>query len=291
MNKTHPGYRVLHDSYTGEGCLALTGPWREEFDGLVGKRGVSSVRLSAGLGWDGNSIEFVRTLGRRLKGLEIYCPRVPDITPIMDATSLLHLGIDTECERSGDLSGLSSLRSACVEWKPCLQSILSSPSLEYLNVTSFPFLDLGELGSLTRLRKLLLQSTQLRDLSGIELLEGLEELDLSYCSHLHSIEGVDTLPRLRTLEVLGSRIGDIEPLRGVRGLRRLRLENCREVESLLPLESSTNIEEVFIIGETTLADGKVRWLFELKSLKRVGIRRRRHYDLSKRELRDLQEKL
>lgn len=128
--------------------------------------------------------------GKPLRRLELVDMAVLEsLEGLRDCDSMVELRV-ARCPRLRSLDGMSSLRG------------LRALSLRVFRPSSGEAtLEAWGIAALTRLRRLDLGGTELRDLAGISALTELEHLALDGCSELRGFEGLQSLPKLRTLRL------------------------------------------------------------------------------------------
>ena len=128
------------------------------------------------------------------------------------------------------------------------QSGLSHP-IEYSDSS---FRDLGFLGELTGLRRLVLYAQSLEDLEGIQSLENLEELTVRFCPELRDASAAFSLPQLRSLDLSDSAVVIIRGVQNLRSLERLCLRST-EVSDLRPVLELEALETLELSGDMVQA--------------------------------------
>lgn len=276
---THNDYFVARSDEGDWDVLVLRSAWSTSFHSVLQKRHPRGLRLSSSAGWKGENIDFVTELVESdLVEIEVYSWEVRDLSPLGALSRLRHVGIEADYRTLPDFSAFGALESLFINWKEQARSLLRCTSLERLNVTRFPFVDLRELSSLRRLRTLRMASGTLRRLDGISELKQLTTLDLSYCPKLESLEGIEQCERLECLELTTCKaIVDLEPLHALKNLRSLLIWNCGRINSIQPLAECTELESVQLIGDTVIEDGDLSVLLTLPKLRIVAFARKRHY--------------
>jgi Leucine-rich repeat (LRR) protein len=231
--------------------------------------GAEFLRLSRSMGWAPTELSFLQGL-TFLRGVDLFHWDVKDISVLK---KLPHLeAVRLECQfKAFDFSIFSQVRLLSVRWRPGCESLFACSSLELLFVNGYAEQSLQPLQRLSRLRRLFLKSRKLESLAGIEQLPQLQQLELVDCTVLSDIQALSAGQELRRVEFTACRkVGTLEPLRGLPHLERLLLENCGTIASVRPLGHCDRLAELYLIG-TTVEDGDLRPLLELKSLRKVAI--------------------
>ena len=239
---------VVRDTEEGLGpCMILTAPWDSSLLGALRENGIQVLRLSDQGGWPPTSPVFLADLP--IRGVEIYSDKRLDLTVIENMGGLELLGLECETKTPLDLSRLEALRVALVTWpQNGIAHLLDRPRLVHLNVSRYPYEDLGPINA-TKLKRLQLTSRKLCSLDGASDLLDLHTLDLLDCFRLVSIEGLRGANRVRVLALdCCKKVRTLDPLHYLPNLERLILENCGEIESLRPLQGCKNLTTWYWVG-------------------------------------------
>ncbi|MHB8962809.1 MAG: leucine-rich repeat domain-containing protein [Saccharofermentanales bacterium] len=102
--------------------------------------------------------------------------------------------------------------------------------------------DICVLGSLKKLKHLMLSEVSLRELNGLQYLENLEYLDLSV-NDISDIKELKNLRKLTYLDLGVNKIKDISPLSNLINLIHLTL-TANEISDISPLKNLTNLKEL-----------------------------------------------
>ncbi|WP_320818485.1 hypothetical protein [Bacteroides pyogenes] len=128
-----------------------------------------------------------------------------------------------------DASRLTSLKSLYIKDDSRIKNIDALNNLEELLITSSKHDNCLHLKNLKRLTKFRI-SGSMKTLEGIEGMENLQELKVSYSNKLTNIDAISSLTKLR----------------------KLHIEKCKLISNLLVLKDNSNIEELFIDNVDTL---------------------------------------
>jgi internalin A len=90
----------------------------------------------------------------------------------------------------------------------------------------------------------LTRTYQLRDLSPLARLQGLESLDLSMCAGVTDLSPLAGLQGLQSLNLSHTWVRDLSPLAGLQELRSLDLESCDGVTDLRPLADLDGLQSL-----------------------------------------------
>lgn len=146
----------------------------------------------------GQPIDFIANL-QFLRSVEVYHHGITDLAPLTDLQNVEVLGLQTP-NAKGLENWQPPLRVLLARWCKQLVPMLSTETLEHLNITNYPYKDLQPL-ELPQLRRLFLTSRNLKTLSGSEIMPKLEHVDLYNCPNLESVEELSKAVAMKTLEV------------------------------------------------------------------------------------------
>ena len=192
-----PPYEIRDDEHSIGSVFILRSPWRDDYANLMLKQGIEGLRLpSVGYGFKAQPIDFIAEL-EFLRSVQIYSFDITDLTPLSKLTRVEVLGLQVK-KALGIEKWRPPLRVLLARWCKQLAPMLSIRSLEYVNITNYPHVDLRNLRT-PRLQRLALTSKKLESLSGAEDFPRLERVDLYNCPNLHS---VDELSTVRTMKIL-----------------------------------------------------------------------------------------
>lgn len=261
---------IIEQEHLPGPCYVLTGPWLPRYQEVMARARVHYLRLNRTAGARYESLEFLRPLDF-LRGVEIYDWEVKDLAPLVALPQLELLGLQCQYRNVDFAAHFPRLRFASFIWRPGSESFFRCPALEFLFVELYPFEDLAPLAQRRALRRLHVNSRNLSSVKGVEQLPELRHATFAFCA---SLTGIGPLAHCQSLEVLEfhrcKKIADIAPLSGLRRLRRLLIEDGGEIGSLEPLRNMDILEELYLPG-TKVADGNLRLLLGLRSLRRVAL--------------------
>ena len=180
--------------------LVPRGPWTAECSLRLMVGDVNAVRLSESMGFRGTDLTFLSQFPS-LRSVEVYSYAVKSLQPLAGLHLLEVVGLQTDARSSLRAEDFPSLRVALLRWAKGMEALLLAQSLQYLNVTNFPFEDLASLWQLASLRRLSLTSRKLTSLAGIEALAELQHLDLYACPNLLSLQPIAACSKLTKIEV------------------------------------------------------------------------------------------
>jgi hypothetical protein len=196
-------FRVRGDEHGIGKVLIPTSPWDSSYADFLHSEKITAIRLSYSLGYRGESIDFIAQFPW-LRSLEVYSVEVRDLSPISRLSNLEVLGLQTKAANGFALRD-APLRIAMIQWNHKLSPLFELQTLEYLNVSNYPYVDLVPINKLVNLQRLSITSRKLQTLKGIEALSALSHLDLANCQQLFSIEEARAKQSISHLEIEGCR--------------------------------------------------------------------------------------
>jgi len=178
-----------------------------------------------------------------------------------------------------DFRNLSMLEELDIQWDRRYIDAFRLPNLKSLTVH---YCDLVDLSCFSRLHQL--EVMDLRSFSRLKCLDGISELkhlcwfDLSYARNLTSIRGIEALDCIESVGFLAcKRISDLALLSELKSLKSLGLESMGSVETVGFLKKCLNLEQLAVVGDTSVLDGDFDFLLDLPHMKGFGFQMRKHY--------------
>lgn len=271
--------------------MVLQGPWHDDFLDTIQTFKIVSLRLSQSMGWIPQDLRFVKRMPY-LRGIEVYHHDIRDISPLSELIHLEHIGLDCHYCIAPDFTRFAKLTRCFTRWRPLSVSLLSTNTLQELNIVGYPYTDLTELNNLTLLRVLKLSSRTLASLVGIQYLSDLNTLDLFRCVALSSIDSLQSIQQKLRIVSFDSckKLSQIDALEHLINLKSLSINNCAQIKSLYPLRNSKKIEEICFTDDTFVQDGDLTLLLKLPQLQFVTFKNRRHYTHTRQQILRTQKK-
>lgn len=202
---------------------------------------------------------------------------IENFEQIYELTELKALSWETPWNCKLDFHRFSKLENLNYGWHPG-STISKCLDIKVLSLHRCKSHDLSEISTLTNLEKLQLFSCRTQHLVGLEKMKNLKSLRLSCLSQLQDIGAVRFLSSLRELWIASCRkVLSLDALSSNSTLQEIIIEDSGDIESLGPLLSLKNLENLAIIGKTTILDGDLSVLEKLESLKSVFYVNRKHY--------------
>jgi internalin A len=276
---TAKGDYVFEEEPEGR-SLVITGPWSDAAAQVLAHGEADGLVLNYARGFEGLAIDFLDE-GLRVRRLDLLDRGIRDLGPIERlADSLEELSVQAAEHAELDLAALPHLRSVAGEWG------LIGPTL----------------GSVDELRSVITWRFAEVDLHAFRGHLDLERLTIKEAPYLESLSGIGELPDLAVLEiVLARKLVDISDVVGLaESLHEFKLEDCRAidaidevaslvnlrflevgdcggVESLRPMATLEQLEELYAWGSTKILDNDLSPLARLPRLREIRMQDRRSY--------------
>ena len=263
--------------------LTLRGAWTKELAILAVSRNVRHLDiqlladpLEIGLG-------FLADIPR-LKRLDVLDATVKNIAGIHLLSELRYIDMSDYSKEPIDFTKFPLLTVACMEYSRGRESVGKCPNLEVLRVQHFSEKNLAVLNDLNTIRELWFSQGSLGDISLIRKFSQVQSVSFMLLRNLRDLSPLSSLQSLEKLDLRYSKnFSNIEALAGMKSLKRLDIGNCGDIESLLPLESCTNLEALFF-ADTNILDGDMSILLRMPNLKTVVFLNKRHYSVRREDI-------
>lgn len=250
--------------------------------------------------------DFIRQIieERKLKGLRIFAilkeDRLDDISflskynfleelEIISATdfdfsflnaliNLKSLSISLEGKRTIDLSSLINLENLTIDWrKGNIKGLEHCKNLKKICLSQFNEKNLLPISILENLEELIIKTSTIITLEGIEKLTNLKKVVLGYCTRLKSIDKLSSLTSQKELVIdLCTKIVDYSPIGGMLSLEYLEFTNCKSVNTIKFIENLQKLHTFTLKGNTYIEDGN---LIPAKNIKNLLYSHREHYNI------------
>ena len=277
-------YKILETTEQNGSTFCPAGSWDESFFRIISDARISSIKLTNSFGWRGTDIDFVKRLPE-LTSLQVYTHDIVDISAAAMLSELHTLGLRCKPKSRLDFSKLRKLEVADLIWNKHLDGVLSCQKIKHINFSRWPYQDITPLSSMVELEELLLSSTKLTSLDGIERLRRIYWAQLFACPQLQSISALDSTMPIERLDFDScKRLRDISAVSGLEKLRWFFIDSCSEIESLSPVVGCKNLEYVSFLGNTKIVDGDMEPLTKLPKLQKLRFAGRRNYNLNRTDI-------
>lgn len=178
-----------------------------------------------------------------------------DFSFLSHLVNLKKLSINVIGQNEIDLSGLKKLEDCTLLWRKKIVGLNNCTTLKKLCLIDFKQDDLSKISELINLNKLVIKTSSIQTLKGIENLKNVEQIMLGNCKKLKSIVDLNGLLKLKSLEFnICSSIYDFSDMRELPSLEFLQLVDCKDIASLKFLLNLKSLNKFYILGNTTILD-------------------------------------
>ncbi len=257
--------------------LFVDGPWTDSHTASIIDGPVDRVLLNYASGFNEPTLDFL--VGLPIRELFLLDYRIVDLDPIYTLADTLEiLTLTASAESRLDVARLPGLRGLSSEWFHVSTSIHAATKVEDLFVGSFDGTDLRPLRGLNRLVNLRMKDrVQPTSLDGLNEFPRLTNLQVASASRLADLSALRFATTLESLEITGARkIERLDDLAGL-NLRFLRIGDLGKLESFRPLSGLSNLEELWVWGDTRIGDNDLSPIAELTNLQLLRMANRRSY--------------
>lgn len=256
--------------------LRVRQQWNDKIDMYIEQEKIQALYLYTD--WQGSDYSFLRNLTGIVK-LHILSGRESlNINAIEAMTSLETLNLKCITKEKIDFTKLTNLKECVISWWPGAISIFQVITLESLYLDEFKSDDYSELANLTKLKRLVIGNSNIKDINFLKFLPKLERLELANCRKLNDFTPIKSLSRLKWLSIDGIQsMSNVNYLDGLENLEYLDISNCKDIESLGMVGGLKNLKAMFFTGNTNIVDGDLIPLTKLPKLAMLAFRSQKHY--------------
>lgn len=244
----------------------------------IQKKNLKGLRIFAQLKEDKlESLDFLREY-TFLEALDITTVDDFDFGFLSELKGLKDLTISTVGENKIDLSSQLNLEELAIHWrKGGILGIEKCQNLTSLCLIDFKESDFSAISQLINLKKLIVKTSSIKTINGLQNFQLLESLLLGNCRSLRSIEEITHLKELTSLDIeLCSKIEDYNFIGSLYNLKSLDINDCKGVNSINFIQSLHQLQKVALLGSTDILDGDMT---PAKNIKEVFYYHRKHYNL------------
>ena len=185
-----------------------------------------------------------------------------------------------------DFDNFPKLQNCSIDWNPKMKNLFNCASLQRLNLRKYKGKDLNNVGDLSNLTELVINTTTIESLIRIEGLN-INRLELVNMRKLVSLKGVESLYNLKVLEMENcSKVESIDNINTLLNLEKLGLNNCKEIETLNPIRDLKKLQWLDFWGNTSIQDGDMTPCI---GIQKVAFENRKHYNYKNEEIDKLNQ--
>ena len=243
MSKSRVDF-VIEESTEGR-TLVVTGRWSREAENAIVAGDADGLNLNYARGFCEGDLSFLGSWP--VRRLDVLDRSIGSLEPIARlARSLEHLSVQAAPDARLDLGVTPKLRYLAGEW-PLLRPTLEAVSSSLCCLTTWKF---DESNLLPLVEQSQLENLTVKDAGRLETLDGVSALSKLSVLGIHMARGLTDIsalryppPSLRELRFeYCSKLSRLDDLSTQTQLHHLGINDCRIIESLLPLRGLTELE-------------------------------------------------
>ncbi|OYU95796.1 MAG: hypothetical protein CFE21_11705 [Bacteroidetes bacterium B1(2017)] len=200
-----------------------------------------------------------------------------DLSFLTSLTGIKKLSLQIEGKKEINLSNQKSLLELSIKWRNKIIGLNSCIGLKKICLIEFKEEDLASINCLINLRELVIKTSSIKSLDGIQNLNMLENIKLGNCKSLESIQFINNKVALKNLEFeTCSKIIDFDKLTTLPKLNLLKITDCKDLQSIKFIEHFNNLNKLIILGNTVIKDGD---LLPAKNINEVFYKHKKSYNI------------
>jgi hypothetical protein len=178
-----------------------------------------------------------------------------------------------------DLTGLDKLKTLYITYHKKIRGLDTLENLEKLLIEKANEKVLNAITtSSKKISHLTIRSSKFNNLSFLQALNQLSELEFEYCSR----SSIDVMEIPRNIEVLrlenSKKVENIEALKEFKKLKKLYLINSVQLENDSFVNDLKDLETIVVTQASYFVQGDLSNLYNHKNIKHVGINNKKHYN-------------
>jgi hypothetical protein len=255
--------------------LVIENGWDDKFFSLIKNNNIRSISLSNCV-----DMSFIKEYFSDLKQLIIDTSFIDDFSIITSLKELEDLSFISSKNFNMEIILPPNLKSLTIEWKSKFKLVQNAPiSLEYISVYNGNNFDWSNFVTSKNLRKIDLNNcNNLKD-DFISVFSKINYLSVYNCKKIEFVEDSAKNESLKYLYFNKVILEDINWISKTPNLDILILESCGTIQSIHPLSILQQIRGISVSGNTTITDGNLNILKNLKHLKNCFIAHKKHYSV------------
>jgi hypothetical protein len=238
---------------------------------------IKGLEINMSLGYPLLDINFLKEF-TFITDLNIVHQPLKDTTVLNLLQKLQYLGLDSYFYQPLDFDNFPDLHYCSLHWTQNAINLFSRTSLKELHLRSYQSKDLSHLSKLSELETFSLVQSPVSTIIDLKSLPNLKKLKLSLLRNLTSLHGIEYLKKLESLEIRNcAKIESIEEMGNAVNLKELFLIDCKDIQSIKPISKLDKLDSLIFSGTTNIVDGNLKFLTQLKNLKKIIFQNRKHY--------------
>lgn len=221
-----------------------------------------------------------------IKGLRLNSYDYVSLNELKNYSSLEYFNFFGKTDEVIPFAELNSLWCVYLNYdrKTC-SSIFQNKNLEYLFIDNYFGDSSEEFNIFTKAKRIGLVKNKILEFEALKNMPDLEHLGIGYNSKMNSIKWIEDGKSLTSIGFQNCKnIKDWNSIGNVSSVEKIIIENCGEIPSLDFLHQLPNLQEVRIIGTTSISDGKIKDLMNHKTLKYLFLPIKKDYDIKLADL-------
>jgi len=255
----------------------------DETKEFIKRKKIRNIELSYFQGYKIKEISFILEVADIIEAITVVDDSI-NLKEIGVVKNLKKIFIGGENKSPIDFSCFKSLESCNIFWHKGLTGLSSCKDLDELVLRKYTYADkTSSFISLPSIKKLILIQSKFVDLTLLNNLPQLKELEISYNKYLQNISDLrsrkTTLIKLRLEHCKG--ILDYSPIKDLEKLEYLAISSCADIPSLKFIKDLNKLQHLSFVG-TKVIDGDLSYC---KGIGHVGFDNRKHYSHTYEELK------
>ncbi|MEP6754003.1 MAG: hypothetical protein ABJA67_00765 [Chthonomonadales bacterium] len=262
--------------------LEMRAPWHPDMNAAIVANNIKGIDISSEFA---ENLDFLYAFPQmELLLLTLY--HEVNCKAIHRLINLRNVSVIGNHQIEADLSALSKLEDYTSYAGGPPKGIENCKALRKLHIQGFKASDLSILKDLTNLEFVRIDGGSLVSLGGIENCHMLDMLWLSYQYKLSDISAMEMLPSLREIEMQScKKVATLRSFATLPKLKSLVLAGTGEMDTVRYFEGNTTLERFIFVEGSFVRDGDFSPLLAIPSLVDTSIQGKPHYLQSRRELR------
>lgn len=216
-----------------------------------------------------------------IRGLRLNSYDYRSLSDLKDYRSLEYIHFMGKTDEEIPFADLHSLWCVYLNYdKKTCSSIFQSKNLEYIFIDNYIGDSSERFNIFTKAKRIGLVKNKLLEFEALKYMPFLEHLGIGYNPKITSIKWIEEGKSLTSIGFQHCKnIKDWSSIGNVSSIEKILIESCGEIPSLDFLHQLPNLQEVRIIGTTSIGDGKIKGLMNHKTLKYLFVPIKKDYDI------------
>ncbi|MEK4424973.1 hypothetical protein [Solibacillus sp. FSL K6-1523] len=221
-----------------------------------------------------------------IRGLRLNSYDYKSLNELKNYSSLEYFNFLGKTDEEIPFAELNSLWCVYLNYdKKTCSSIFQNKNPEYLFIDNYIGDSSREFNIFTKAKSIGLVKNKILEFEALKYMPLLEHLGIGYNSKITSIKWLEEGKSLTSIAFQNCKnIKDWSSIGNVSSIEKIMIESCGEIPSLDYLHQLPNLQEVRIIGTTSIGDGKIKNLMNHKTLKYLILPIKKDYDIVQTEL-------